>query len=71
MGKPSVKASGASLIYLGIALSAISIVLIVITGVMGDHPTAGKAATLIAVGVPAGVIIITFGVIKAVRERKH
>jgi len=64
------RSSSTQVIALGLGLVAVSIVAIVGAQVMGLEPTTGRASTLIAVGVPLGIVIAVVGIVSKVRERR-
>lgn len=62
---------GPSVIYLGIGLGALSLIVIWWSAISESDPAAGRPATLMVVGIPAGVVLIIIGAVKTVRDKRR
>ena len=70
MAKAPNKMTGIQLVGVGAVVCLITIVAIVLSTVLGVEPTGGRAETLIAIGLPAGIVMIVVGLSMGIIQRR-
>ncbi|KQO05032.1 hypothetical protein ASF06_18465 [Agreia sp. Leaf244] len=62
---------GPSVIYLGIGVAALSLIVIWWSAISESEPAAGRPATLMIFGIPAGLVLIIIGAVRTFRDQRR
>jgi len=70
MTKAPNRMTGIQLVGVGAVICLITIVAMVLSAVLEVEPTGGRAETLIAIGLPAGIVMIVVGLAMSIIQRR-